>query len=222
MQFVFDRDFDGEMEVRARRSDVRIGAVYTEQEYEDAIEAAQKQAYEDGRMAGRTEAAMASAQSDQERQLSALESLTPAMAALLQDADRHHAVLEAQMLDFVLSVFDRVAPQVMETQAKAQVEREVDNAIRMALGSAILRVFFAPSVHKEGEVQVQRTARLQGYGGRIEVSPDPELAEGDVRVEWDHGVMRYSFNDICQRILGALGAAKDAAEARTGQSEDQE
>jgi len=204
MQFVFERDFDGERELRARRSDVRIGAVYTEEEYRAAVEAAQAQAYEDGRTAGRTEAAMASAQSDQERQISALETL------------------EAQMLDFVLSVFVRVAPQVVETQARAQVEREVDNAIRMALGSAILRVFFAPSAHKEGEAQVQRTARLQGYAGRVEVSPDPELAEGDVRVEWDHGVMRYSFNDICQRILGALGAAKDAAEARTGQSEDQE
>lgn len=222
MQFVFERDFDGERELRARRSDVRIGAVYTEEEYRAAVEAAQAQAYEDGRTAGRTEAAMASAQSDQERQISALETLAPVMSALLEDADRHHAVLEAQMLDFVLSVFDRVAPQVVETQARAQVEREVDNAIRMALGSAILRVFFAPSAHKEGEAQVQRTARLQGYAGRVEVSPDPELAEGDVRVEWDHGVMRYSFNDICQRILGALGAAKDAAEARTGQSEDQE
>lgn len=221
MQFVFDRNFDGEVETKARLADVRIGAVYTVAEYDDAVEAAQAQAYEDGRTAGKAEAAVASAQSDHERQLTALEALAPAMTALLEDADRHHAVLEAQMLDFVLSVFQQVAPQVIESQARAQAEREVENAIRMALGSAILKVFFAPSVHKEGEALAQRTARLQGYGGRLEVKPDPELAVGDVRVEWDHGVMRYSFDDICQRILGALGAAKAAADDRTGQAEDQ-
>jgi len=217
MQFVFDRNFDGEVETRARLSEVRIGAVYTAEDYNEAVEAAEAQGYEDGRVAGRAEAAMAAADSDAERQLTALESLAPAMTALLEDADRHHRVLEAQMLDFVLSVFQQVAPQVIEAQARVQVEREVDNAIRMALGSAILRVYFAPSAHKEGEAQVQRTARLQGYGGRIEVKPDPDLAEGDVRVEWDHGVMRYSFDDICHRILDALKASKAAADADTAQ-----
>ncbi|MGR3372791.1 hypothetical protein [Pseudooceanicola nanhaiensis] len=220
MQFVFDRNFDGDAEPGARLSEVRIGAVYTAAEYDEAVEAAQAQAWEEGRTAGRAEAAVAAARSDQERQLTALEALAPAMTALLEDADRHHAVLEAQMLDFVLSVFRQVAPQVMETQARAQAEREAENAIRMALGSAILKVFFAPAAHKEGEALAQRTARLQGYGGRLEVRADPELAEGDVRVEWDHGVMRYSFDDICQRILGALGAAQAAAEDRTGQAED--
>lgn len=222
MQFVFDRDFDSDMDPKSRLSEVRIGAVYTRDEHDEAVEAAQKQAYEDGRMAGRAEAAVAAAESDQERQLTALEALAPAMRALLEDADRHHAVLEAQMLDFVLSVFDRVAPQVVEAQARVQAEREVANAVRMALGSAILKVFFAPSAQKDGEAQVQRTARLQGYGGRIEVLPDPELSEGDVRVEWDHGVMRYSFNDICQRILASLGTARDAAEERSSKIGEQD
>ncbi|WP_375690001.1 hypothetical protein [Pseudooceanicola sp. LIPI14-2-Ac024] len=219
MQFVFDRDFDGEIETRVRLAESRVGAIYTRDEYDAAIKNAAAQAYEDGRLAGRTEAAMAAEESEARRQLTALEAIAPAMRNLLEDADHHHAVLEAQMLDFVLSVFRQVAPQVVEGLAREQARREVEGAIRMALSSAILKVHFAPAEKQDGEEHVQRTARLQGYAGRVEVLPDPELAAGDVRVAWDHGVMRYSFDDICRKVLDALAAAQAAAQARTEQSE---
>lgn len=219
MQFVFDRNFDAEIDTTAGLADVRVGAVFTREEYDEAVEMARAEGYADGRMAGRAEAATAAEDSDAERQLTALEALAPAMVALLRDADHHHAVLEHQMLDFVASVLGQVAPQVIEGLARDQALREVEAAIRMALGSATLKVAFAPDAQKDGEAHVQRTARLSGFGGRVEVTADPALALGDVRVEWDHGVMRYSFNDICNRILGALDATTAAAGARTGQAE---
>ncbi len=219
MQFVFDRDFDGELDHAGRVSDMRAGAIYTREEFDEAVKQARADGYADGRTAGRAEASSASEDSEAERQLAALEAVAPALTALFADADRHHAVLEAQMIDFVLSVLGQVAPQLTATLARDQAEREAADAIRMALGSAMLRVHFPPEAKADGEAHIQRTARLAGFAGRVEVKSDPALAPGDVRAEWDHGVMEYSFNDICQRIFDALEAAKAAAEERAGQAQ---
>lgn len=222
MQFVFDRDFDTDIETVPRPGTARAGAIYTKEEYDAAIAAARADGYNDGRMAGRTEALTSTADSEAERQIAALEAIGPHLARLFDDADRHHAVLEAQMLQFVLSVFERVAPDVAKALAIGQAEREAGEAIRMALGSAALRLHLPPDVVRASGEEIQRRARLSGFGGRVEIATDPSLVVGDLRAEWDHGVLTYSFNDICKRILDALGSAQARAEAGTRPAETED
>lgn len=87
----------------------------------------------------------------------------------------------------------------------------------MALGAAVLRIWFAPDAVESSGAEVQHAARLAGLGGRIDIKPDPDLGTGEVRAEWDHGVMAYSFKDICARILSSLGQTRDEIGQRLGQ-----
>ncbi|MGR3321918.1 MAG: FliH/SctL family protein [Pseudooceanicola sp.] len=213
MQFVFDRNFDGDARP-ARPGTVQPAAIYTQKELEEAIALARAEGYSDGHTAGRAEAAIVSEDSAAERQLRAVEAVAPMLDRLFADKDRHHKALECQMIDFTVSVLEQVAPQAVEALARDQALREAENAIHMALGSSVLRVYFAPDEAEDAGKQLHRVVRMQGYSGRVEVLPDPELAPGDVRAEWDHGVMRYSFNEVCDRILKALQAARAEADSR--------
>ena len=219
MQFVFDRSFDTDLTPANKPAPKADAPIYTKAEFDAAVKDAARTGYEDGRTSGRAEANSATQQSETERQLATLEAIPPALKALFDDADAHHAVLEAQLLQFVLSVFERLAPDVFTALARSEAEREVKNAIRMALGSATLKVHLPPETVKETGDEVLRVSRLNGYGGRVDVKSDPELITGDVRVTWDHGVMEYSFNDICQRVLTSLRSSTDAATSATHPTE---
>jgi flagellar assembly protein FliH len=204
MSFVFDRDFDEEEVQSQEQAEQKQRAIYTPEDLNEAVKLARAEAYEDGRLAGRTEATMEHSQSNDVQLLHALETLGPLMQGLLEDADKHHAALEAQILDFVMSVFQQVAPDVVRSLAVGQAEAEVHRAIGMALDAAYLIVHLPMSQADELKESIQREARRLGHGGRIDVMGDPEMQPGDARVEWDQGFMQYSYSAICGRILEAL------------------
>ncbi|MCT4369504.1 hypothetical protein CLG85_003750 [Yangia mangrovi] len=219
MSFIFDRNFDAEAEAQRRGDQAKVGAIYTRAEFDAAVAKAQAEGFEAGLAQGRDEASSAAQQSTSARQVTAVEAIGPALQALFTDADHHHAVLESQMVGFALSVLRQVAPAAGAALAEQEALQEARGAVRMALGAAELKFHFAPEVTESSAAEIQRVARHAGFGGRIEVKPDPALATGDVRAEWDHGVMHYSFNDICQRILGALEDSKARIDTSVGQDQ---
>ncbi|MBE9637149.1 FliH/SctL family protein [Salipiger mangrovisoli] len=219
MSFIFDRNFDAEADAQRRGEQAKIGAIYTRAEFDAAMSEARTEGFEAGLAQGRDEASNAAQQSSSARQVTAMEAVGPALQALFADADRHHAVLESQMVGFALSVLRQVAPAAGAALAEQEALQEARGAVRMALGAAELKLRFAPEVTETSGAEIHRIARQSGFGGRVEVKPDPALAPGDVRAEWDHGVMTYSFNDICERILGALESSKARIDAAIGQDQ---
>ncbi|MBN9887112.1 FliH/SctL family protein [Salipiger abyssi] len=217
MSYVFDRNFDAEDDAVRRGDAPIVGAVFTRAEYDEAVRQARDEGFQAGLQQGREDAAQTAQSSESARRLAASEAVIPAMQALFADADRHHAALEAQMVEFVLSVFRQVAPDVSERLADGQALREAKGAVRMALGSARLDLWVSPDALEVSSAELELAARQAGFGGRLSVKSDPVLGAGEVRAAWDNGVMEYSFHEICARILGALGTARQEIELKLGQ-----
>ncbi|MEQ5870845.1 hypothetical protein J4E08_13180 [Sagittula sp. NFXS13] len=217
MSYIFERNFDAEQEATQRGEEPVIGAIFTRAELDEAVARAHREGLEAGLAQGQAETLQATQTSASQRQLSALEAVAPALTELIAGADSHRAALETQMVGFVLDVFERLAPDVSAHLAPGQAEREARNAIRMALGSAVLRIWFAPDALDTSGEEVRKAARLAGLGGRLDIKADPELGTGDVRAEWDHGVMTYSFRDICARVLSSLGRTQEDIARSLGQ-----
>lgn len=217
MSFLFDRNFDAETDAAARGAAQVAGAVFTRAEFDQAVAEARAAGFEAGVQQGRSEAHEAALSSETARRLKVAESVVPLLRDLFEDAARHHAALEAQMIDFVLSVFEQVAPDVSASLAEGQARREAQAAVRMALGAAQLTLFFAPDSLTAATPELEAAAREARFGGRLTLRPDPALQPGDVRADWDQGVMSYSFAEVCGRILGTLGLARDEIDKRLGQ-----
>ncbi|MGI3170984.1 FliH/SctL family protein [Pseudooceanicola sp. C21-150M6] len=214
MSFVFDRNFDEEAEIEARNLLRARRAIHTPEDLEEAVRKARKEAYEDGRLAGRAEASVEHGETTAARQADALVALGPSIKELLGQADQHRVSLEAQVLDYILTVFKQVAPELLERTATLRVEEEVRNTLRMAVGAASLQIHLPADLASDMSVQIGDIARQSGFHGRVHILPDSSLRPGDCQVEWDHGSMEYSLSSICDGIIDALNKATIEAMAK--------
>lgn len=217
MSYLFDRNFDAETEALTPEAAPAPEPLFTRSDHEQALAEARAAAFEAGYQKGRAEAQEAALASDATRRLQLAEAVVPVLRDLFADAEAHHAALEAQMIDFVLSVFEQLAPDVSAALAEGQARREARSAVRMALGAAQLTLYFPPDSLEAATAELEAAAREAGFGGRLSLRPDPTLQAGVVRAAWDQGVMAYSFAEICARILEALGLARQEIEQRLGQ-----
>ena len=213
MSYVYNRDFDQEIEREQREAERLTRAFFTEEDLAAAIEKGRAEGIAQGRAEGRAEAEAEAMASDRRRWVELLGVLSGRVEAVIAAADDHVDTLEQQVVAFELAVFEKIAPELLKGQAAQRSESEVRAAIGLALGSAQLRIFLPPDACAAMATSLEEAARDIGHDGRIEVLPDPELAPGDARVEWDNGFMEYSFSVICTRILTALRAASLLPEA---------
>ncbi|WP_407496331.1 FliH/SctL family protein [Pseudooceanicola sp. MF1-13] len=214
MSFVFDRDFDEEEEFEARKRIHEKRAIYTPEDLEEAVQKASAAAYEDGRMAGRAEASVEHQDTTASKTADTLVMLAPKLQEILTKSDQHQAALEAQVLDYVLTVARQLLPEILTQTAIIRTEGEIKKAIKMALGASSLRIHIPAEVAGEMSVAIEQQVQASGFAGRIQIQADHRLRPGDTRVEWDHGGMEFSLTELCDRTLRALRDATQDAMAR--------
>lgn len=210
MKLVFNRDFDLELahEDRQARRDAR--ACHTPEELAQAVEAARAAAFAEGRLAGHSDGLAEAAATDSARRAAALDALMPQIAALVEAADKHRAALEAQLLDFALSVCEQVFPELLRHRAHDRVLAQVRRALSVGLGSATLEVTLSPGALHLLRPDLEAAIHESGLQGRVDMRGDPDLIDGDVRVVWESGCLEYSFASISDRILRVLRDARSA------------
>ena len=211
MAFVFDRDFDEEAEFEIRKRIHQNRAIYTPEDLDEAVRRSRKEAYEDGRLAGRAEASVEAAESSAARSADALVVLGPQLQKIISQADQHKAALEYQVLDYVLTVFRQCAPELMTQTALIRTEAEIKKAIRMAIGASYLRIHVPGDLAGELSEGIEHQVRQAGFQGRVQIQTDSRMKAGDTRVEWDNGLMEFSLTELSDTILNSLKQA--AAEA---------
>ena len=214
MPFVFDRDFDEEAEFEERRRVHAKRAIYTPEDLEEAVNKARQDAYEDGRLAGRTEASIEAAESVAARSADALVVLAPQLQKIISQADQHQASLEYQLLDYVLTVFRQVAPELITETALIRTEAEIKKAIGMAMGASFLRIHVPADLAGDLTEGIEQQIQASGFQGRVHIQTDSRMSAGDTRVEWDNGLMEFSLSELCDNVLNSLKQAAGEALAR--------
>ena len=207
MSYVYNRDFDHEIELEQQEVERSARAFFTEEDLAAALEKGRAEGFVQGKAEGRAEAEAEALAADRRRWVELLGVLNGRVEEVIAAADDHIDTLEQQVVSFVLAVFEKIAPELLKGQAEQRSASEVRAAIGLALGSAQLRIFLPPDACEAMGAALEEAARDMGHDGRIEVLPEAGLATGDARVEWDNGFMEYSFSVICNRILTALRAA---------------
>ncbi|WP_102223665.1 FliH/SctL family protein [Acidimangrovimonas sediminis] len=213
MTSVFHRDFDAEIEAEAREAARVRAAIYTPEDLSAAAEAAAKLAHERGLETGRAEGEAAAMARIEARRADAYEALAPRIDRLLAERLTHRAALEAQLVDFVLSVAEKVLPDFVARRSAEAAADEVRRLMKLTLGSPRLRVRLAPTTRDlmEPELKAMTAERLGTQ--QVEVVADASLAPGAAHVAWDDGYAEYSYADVCDAILAALKQATADATA---------
>lgn len=207
MTSVFHRDFDAELEAEARAEARARASIYTEEDLQAACtavaEAARAQGHEEGHAEGKAEA-MAAIEA---RRADALEALVPKLDRMLEDRLAHRAALEQQLVDFVLSVCERVFPEFVAKRSAHAAAEELRRLMAMALHSPRLRIRLSAATRDLMAPELEALARERMAPQQTEVTVDPSLAPGNAHVAWDDGFAEYSYAAVCDAILEALSAA---------------
>ena len=151
------------------------------------LQAAEQRGFDQGLAEGRRQAQGEA----QARLAGALQRLADAAGMLLGSLDAQHAAAEDEALAFALALGRRLAGEALNDRPLAAMAEAARAALQHLRGVPHLAVRVNETLVEEVEALIQRIAREQGYEGRIIVLGDPDIAPGDVHLDWaDGGVVR--------------------------------
>jgi flagellar assembly protein FliH len=211
MSLIFNRDFDLELALEQQEARGETRPRHSAEDLAAAVAAARAEGLAEGWRSGHIAGLSDAAALDAARRAAALEVLVPQVQSLMAATESHRVALEAQLMDFALSICEHVFPELLTRRAHDRALAQIRRALSLGLGSTTLRVSLSADALDLLRDDLEATIAALGLEGRVELLADAGLGAGDVHVGWDDGVLEYSFSTICERILAVLRAARSAA-----------
>jgi flagellar assembly protein FliH len=174
-KFMFDVDFAAGSEP-ARRT-------ITPAVHEAAVAEARATAYRDGIAAAVAEA--------EARAAVALERIAGGLDQLARQLAAVEARLEAEAVEVAVAVARKLAPELIAREPLAEIAALARGCFAQLVSAPHVVVRVSETLHSGAREQLEQTARLHGFDGRLIVLGEPEIAPGDCRIEWaDGGIVR--------------------------------
>jgi flagellar assembly protein FliH len=179
VKFLFEEDFGP----RRGETDARITKA--------ALELALAEAEARGQRAGFAAAEAHAIASIEHRRAVALERIAASVESLARALPAIEARLEAEATEIALTVARKLAPALIAREPLAEVAALVSDCLRHLVGTAHVVVRVNESDLDAARTQLKEIADAQGFGGRLVVRGEADIAPGDCRIEWaDGGIVR--------------------------------
>jgi flagellar assembly protein FliH len=177
-RFTFDLDLGRKREKSRVMSEAAI---------EEIVQQARMDGYAEGFKEGERSVASVVAQ-ELAAAAAALADRSAAMNLALDEA-RHRAVSEA--VELAASIGRKLASQLIEREPVAEMEALIAECLVSLEGVPHLVIRCAPDLADAIRETAEAQIATSGFGGRLVVLGDPEIAKGDGRIEWaDGGIVR--------------------------------
>lgn len=202
--FLFEQSFD---EPGRKKGPVKPAPepTITLRAHEEKLRAADADAYERGRQAGRDQA-----EADYGRALD--ERLAEGIAALRTEIPRLDDELtdilkqtETRATRAILTLISHFAPALNQATAHARVQRLVDEALVVAQDEPELLIACAPDIHPHLEKHL--AGRASQKACNVTVTADESLPGSSVHVQWRTGAVSWSPADVDDEIEALVSEA---------------
>lgn len=192
-RFLFDLDFGAPAATAATPAAVTL----------DDHQAALANAEASGFRRGEAEGRRAMRESDAVRMTSAIETLGAQLAATLNEADVRAAAAERDTVALALAFARRLSGAAVAKTPLAEIVAAAEACFAELRSAPHVAVRVAPDFVEAVKAELTAIAQVRGFAGRLIVLGDPEVAEGDARLEWaDGGVCRDA--EAVARALDAV------------------
>lgn len=209
MTLVFSRNFDEEENWESGQGGKNCGCDKLSAEEVDAlVEVAKAEAFQSGLDEGYNSALAKFREEADQTQSAALADIQSQLRSLFEKINYHNTALEAQILDFTLSICEQVFPYLQHTQSHERALAQIQKTMRLALKSPHINIILSNSALPKLTPFIDQLAGELGIEDQIKLSSDEKLDDGATVVEWQNGFMNYNFDVVCERILTALKAVQ--------------
>src|ERR1700681_4371801 len=198
-KFLFDMDFSDK--ARERQA--------TPSEIAQKIASAEARAYRDGYEAAQREAR---AESDRRTAL-ALEEIAIGIQGIATRFSGIETRMETEAVDVAVAVARKLCSALISGEPLVEISRLVSDCFSHLVSTPHLVVRINDSLYEAAHERIERLAKQSGFAGRLVILAEPEIANGDCRIEWaDGGVVleraaiEAKINELVGRYMASRGA----------------
>jgi flagellar assembly protein FliH len=120
-----------------------------------------------------------------------LEQISEMLSIMAQGLKGIEARLEAEAVDVAYAVASKLAPALIAREPLAEIQALATEAFRQLLASPHVVVRVSDKLYDVAREKLEEISRQTGFEGRLVMLGEPDIAEGDCRIEWaDGGVTR--------------------------------
>ncbi|MBL28040.1 MAG: hypothetical protein CMM50_10895 [Rhodospirillaceae bacterium] len=200
VKFRFDRRFDVDPEEVARKAAEEAAKnappppppTFSEAE----LDMARKAAFEDGRAA-----ALAEAEKKVERRAAMALGVVGERLAELETT--HHglrAVSIEETVRLARAIAEKVAGAALKKTPAAPIEALASECLERLFGETRVVIHVPQGLGESMQSDLARIAGRAGFSGTVEVQEDPEIEEGDCRIDWTHGGAARHGTEVWQQV----------------------
>jgi len=183
-KFLFDDDFGGGAAAKAAE------AAVSEAAHKAALAEAEARGYRNGVNAAEAKATAELKTEAERRSAAAFERIAAALASL---ADRLKAIedrFEAESVEVAVAVARKLAPQLIEREPLAELTALATECFGELLRAPHVVVRVNEGLYAAAREKLEDIARSRGFEGRLVVLGEPDIPEGDCRIEWADGGLK--------------------------------
>ena len=167
-------------------------AVYTEEEYREAVEQASKVAYDKG-----VEEANNSLV---EKQNILLENIKNQLMTIYTRLDEKQTNLETSALNFSIEMIRKILPTLERERAEKEVKNFLAENFSNFSKQDTLSFSFNPEIISSVADSLSRLAEQNDFEGKISVHKDVSLGLSDCRVEWKSGGVERKTSEMINKV----------------------
>lgn len=190
---MFDMDFGVPDQARE--------AAATAAEIVEQVAAAEARAYRDGFEAGQREA---KAQSDRRMAL-ALEQIAAAIAGIAAGLSGVEVRMETESVDVAVAVARKLCGELIAAEPLTQVTALVADCFRHLVSTPHLVVRINDQLYDGARERIERLAKQSGFEGRLVLLSEPEIENGDCKIEWADGGVVFERAAVEAKISELVG-----------------
>jgi flagellar assembly protein FliH len=180
-------------------------------EHKAQLGEAETRGYRNGFQAAETEMKAETAR----RLAVALEQIAATLDTMAQGLKGIESRLEAEAVDVAHAVATKLAPALIAREPLAEIEALASGCFRQLLASPHVVVRVSDKLYDAARAKLEEISRQVGFEGRLVMLGEPDIAEGDCRIEWaDGGVTRdraAAASLIAETIHRFIAARHDPA-----------
>jgi flagellar assembly protein FliH len=199
-KFLFDMDFSAPNKTRERPA--------TPSEIAQKIASAEARAYRDGYDTAQREA---KAESDRRTAL-ALEEIAIGIQGIATRFSGIETRMETEAVDVAVAVARKLCSELISGEPLVEISRLVSDCFSHLVSTPHLVVRINDSLYEAAHERIERLAKQSGFAGRLVILAEPEIANGDCRIEWaDGGVVleraaiEAKINELVGRYMASRG-----------------
>ncbi|RYX87725.1 MAG: flagellar assembly protein H [Bradyrhizobiaceae bacterium] len=201
-KFLFDTDFAAPDRGRA--------PVITPAEMAEKIANAEAHAYRAGFDAAQREATV---EADRRMAL-ALEQIGIAASTVAQRVAGIEDKMETEAVDVAVAVARQLCSELMAREPLTEVMALVHDCFRHLVATPHLVIRINDALYDEARDKIEKQAKQSGFAGRLVILAEPDIANGDCKIEWADGGMvleRASIDAKINELVGRYMASRNTA-----------